>query len=327
MSGSASRNRRPLRRAFPHRRTSEASSRLARSLSASLADRWLVYTRELGRCRARFSERAVHDLRVALRRLISALDMACAVAAGAPVRRVRREFRRLLGSCSALRDVQVQLLLVKDLHSRHPQVAVIRTMLLVRERRLVARLRKEIARVRTGEQADSMQMLREAIEKALGDSSRARLRRAAVAAAATAAFAEAVRRRTMIDRRPASIHALRVAFKKFRYKAETLQPLLPWIDRERLRAMHAYQTRMGEIQDLEVFLGVVREQAMPLRRRGTPAFRPVVLELLARRRELVRVFHSRADELYEFWSVPVNTPESAFSGVRRKQQGTKHTRR
>jgi CHAD domain-containing protein len=240
--------------------------------------------------------------------------MAGAVAADARLRTMRRDLKRLLGECSALRDVQVQLLLVQELLPRHPQLELIRTMLLVKERRLVERLRREIARGKTAEHAVAVQNLRESVERVFCDSSRARLRRAAVVATATAAYATAVQRRAMIDRRrPATIHALRVAFKKFRYKAEMLQPLLPWLVKERLRAMNGYQTRMGEIQDVEVFLGVVREQARRARLRRGPAFRPVILELLARRRELLRSFFAASSELYDFWTIPANAPEAAFA--------------
>jgi CHAD domain-containing protein len=287
-------------------------------ITASLADRWFKYTRELRKCQTGFSEKSVHDLRVALRRMISALDMAGAVVADRPLGRVRRELKRLLGNFSALRDVQVQLLIVEEMVSRHPQLAVIRTTLLVKEERLVDRLRKQITKVRTSDHAAAIQSLGASVERAFQDFSRARSRRGAVVATATAAFARAVQSKEMANRsRPETIHRLRVAFKKFRYRAEMLQPLLSWFAKDRLTAMNAYQTRMGEIQDIDVFLRVVRVFAARPRRRGSPPFRPVILELLARRRELIRRFFSSSAELYTFWSVAANAPHAAFARARR----------
>jgi CHAD domain-containing protein len=250
--------------------------------------------------------------------MISALDMAGAVIEDRRFAFLRRDLKRLLERFSPLRDSQVLLLLVTEMLPRHPQLAVIRTMLLVKKERLVTRLRLQVRNVKTAEHAVAIQVLRESVDRAFRDSSRARLRRAAVVATATAAFARAVQMKEMTDRsRPASIHRLRVAFKKFRYRAEMLQPLLPWLTKERLSAMNAYQTRMGEIQDVEVFLGLLRTQAGRLRRSGTPAFRPAVLELLARRRALVQRFLASAAELYDFWPVPADAPHGVFSRARR----------
>jgi CHAD domain-containing protein len=231
--------------------------------------------------------------------------------------RVRRGLQRTLRSLSELRDIQVQLLLVRDMLPRHPQLALVRTILLMKQTRCIRRMRARVSRLSITTDAMAVEHLTACIDRAFQDSSRARQRRAAVVATTTLAFARAVQMKELVDRaRPASIHRLRVAFKKFRYRAETLQPLLPSLTRDRLSAMNAYQTRMGSIQDVDLLLVVVRGLAAR-RRRGDPPLRPVVLELLERRRELIRMFLASSADLYGFWPVPVHAPLTVFAGARR----------
>jgi CHAD domain-containing protein len=309
VSALRSRNKPPAR----PRRPARASVRLSSYLSASLADRWLRYTRELQVCRRAFSEKSVHDLRVACRRMISILEMADTVLHDRRVGRLVKELRRLFRALSELRDTQVQTLRVSAMAAVHPQLGTFRTVLLVKERRLSNRLVTRMPAATVAEQAAVVQQIRTAVENAFLDASRARARRAAVIAMTTAAYARAVELKEIADRsRPQSIHALRVAFKKFRYRAETLQPLFPWLTRERLEALNAYQTMMGEIQDLDTLLAAVRAHARRVQHRGGPAFHPVVLELLRLRREAIRVFLSASGELYGFWPVPVDAPHEAF---------------
>lgn len=319
------RTRRPVPRAgaaVPARRPpSLASQRVSAYVTRSLTQRWRKYTRELRTCQLEFAEESVHDLRVSIRRMVSTLDMAGAVIPDRAAKRLRRDLKRLLDRLNPLRDVQVQVMLVDGMLPRHPRLGVIRTILLMRERRLIAQLSERVKRVKPATHAPVIRLLREKVERSFYDSSRARTRRAAVIATATAAFANAVQLKEMADRsRPATIHRFRVAFKKFRYKAEMLQPLLPWLRKEQLSAMNAYQTRMGDIQDIEVFLGLVRRYAARHRRPGMPPFRPVVLELLARRRELIRTFFLSASELYSFWHITANAPHTVFTSAPRRKR-------
>jgi CHAD domain-containing protein len=68
------------------------------------------------------------------------------------------------------------------------------------------------------------------------------------------AFDSAIRLKERIDNRdPRSIHATRIAFKKFRYMVEVLAGRWAWADKHLLSRMRSYQGLMGDIQDAEVF--------------------------------------------------------------------------
>jgi len=270
----------------------------------SLERRWARAVREAERCRRALSEDGVHDLRVAIRRLIATLDLVAVVLDDPGPRGLRRNLRKSLATLGALRDVQVQLLLLGPVAARHPSIEPLQTVLKVRERRLITRVKGRLAS--TTPETDAATLRRAAVKVPAAF----RVRGAAVFAAATLAFARAVLCRETADpAQPDTIHRLRIAFKKFRYAAEALQPLLPGITKEMLHAMDAYQTRMGAIQDLEVLAESIRLFCMRSGPRGKGIPAPLVHELAGRRRVLLREFRRSADELYGFWRFPFPAPE------------------
>jgi CHAD domain-containing protein len=115
---------------------------------------------------------------------------------------------------------------------------------------------------------------------------------------------------------PTTIHRLRVAFKKVRYAAEILTPLLPWMTRSRRKWMQEYQTLMGEVQDAEVMIAGVRRYAAapsPSPSMGRRVSMLAVQELLARRkREALAAFMQHAGELeHNLWGDRSGRPTSA----------------
>src|SRR5512134_1193721 len=90
------------------------------ALRSSLERRWSRTGREVRLCRRGLTEVAVQDLRVAIRRMIAALDLAAVVLDDPDLARVRRRLRRSLAALGALRDIQVQLLLLEPAAARHP---------------------------------------------------------------------------------------------------------------------------------------------------------------------------------------------------------------
>ena len=72
-------------------------------------------------------------------------------------------------------------------------------------------------------------------------------------AAADEAFSHVIQTYFAMDaENPASIHKLRIAFKKFRYTLEIIHPLLSNFPDANFERMHNYQAKMGEIQDMQV---------------------------------------------------------------------------
>jgi CHAD domain-containing protein len=69
------------------------------------------------------------------------------------------------------------------------------------------------------------------------------------------AYAIVNQRYAMVDPgQPATIHRVRLAFKKFRYMIEAIFPILQDFPVDHLKKLHDYQVIMGDIQDMEVAL-------------------------------------------------------------------------
>ena len=96
-----------------------------------------------------------------------------------------------------------------------------------------------------------------------------------------------------------TIHRTRIAFKRLRYLCELLQPLLPGVTPRRLRQMHDWQTRMGDIQDAEVLLAQM-ERAVKRGAVTVTAVKRLHAALAQQLVFLVNRFIASADELEQF---------------------------
>lgn len=281
-------------------------------LRQMLEDRWSTFARELLRVRRKGTEEAVHDVRVATRRLIAFLDLAAAFVTPGAVHKLRRQARVLLKALNALRDVQVQRLGVKGFWVTFPILRLYDASLRRRERSLGNEASGAF-------KAFPLQQMEAAVGRLDADVQRVfdgpALRRSGwhlMTGTAAASFGRAVERRRSIRRdRPETLHRFRVAFKKFRYTIEMLGPAFPWVDEGLHKTMNRYQTVLGEIQDVEVLAAGLRSYAR--RRRvgkaeGGGSLLPVFRMLANRRAELLRQFRQSADDLYRFWE-PTTIPE------------------
>lgn len=288
-------------------------------VASTLETRWSKFVRELARCRRRYSEGAVHDLRVATRRLVSALEIAAAVVPGWNCRKVRRLLKKRIDVFDPLRDTHVQILTVEKLISAGAPLTPYHTMLRARERALTRDVAAKIHRMKTDDLQRRVEEVREQILGMVPDTSvRHAVRDAAIGAAARA-FVRVVDRYAGINAADTNtIHRLRLAFKKFRYMVEILQPLLPLAGKRMLKSMHDYQTRMGDIQDAEVLMtsvGAFASQRPHLSR----SLMPVQQELSRRRAALIDTFIEACGEVFTFWPLDrlQESPKRVRSTTRR----------
>ena len=293
-------------------------------LIGHLDDRWQKYRKQLKRCQKKSSEKSVHDLRVATRRLISLMDIVVTVAPDDRLRKLRRTLKKRFDALSLLRDTQVQLLSVEEMLSRFPQLETFRTVLKVREQRQRKQIDKQVAKAAAGSTGKMLLSTRKRIQLQFEAPAMHSAGLAAVTGAVGAAFAKAVDlRRNVKPGDTRTIHRLRVAFKKFRYMVEVLQPVLIGVTGDQFKAMNAYQVRMGNIQDIEVLTADidtyarrrtrtrkgVQKRSSASRLRLDPSFRPVLLELTTRRIALIEEYQKSADELFGFWKEPARMPD------------------
>ena len=257
------------------------------------------YRKRLARCQEAFSEKAVHDLRVETRRVLALVGLLETLHFKDGLNRLSRLFKKRLDSFDDLRDTQVQLRLLKPLWRQFPEAREFRTQLRQHEQRLITGHAREIKSVGHARPNRKLKELQKVLRKRAGrkgrDSSES-----LVLSALQAAFDQVVALRANVFRRDvAAIHRMRVAFKRYRYMSELLQPFQPWLTTARCRRMRIYQAMAGEIQDIVVLLErldhYVREQTV-----SKVTTRDLRKELLRRKRRAIDSFMTRIDELYDF---------------------------
>jgi CHAD domain-containing protein len=271
-----------------------------RLVSVALDNRLGVCMARLHGARTRASETAIHDLRVSLRRLIAALDLAGDIVPDPGIPALRRKLRKILKQFNALRDVHISLLAMTEVRASAPSV---RSYILVLQRQERILLRECVATLK-GIDMRGLERAVATVQQSLfatgADPALAAAMPAVVAGSMARTSTRALRALKDVNTaNPSTIHTLRVAFKKVRYAAEILTPLLPWMTRSRRKWMQEYQTRMGEVQDCEVMIaGVRRYAAAPSPSMSRRVSMLAVQELLARRkREALAAFMHHAGEL------------------------------
>ena len=192
-----------------------------------------------------FSSKAVHDLRVVLRRCRSLADGIRAVDPDKRWKKMRRQATELFDSLGALRDCQVMLQWVEKLRQEGDPVADA----------LLIYLRQQ----ESGQKLQAQEVITAFDRNQWEQWSRALPLRAARVPADSAVFQALALERLTAARRlqiPAlktgghlALHRLRIAVKKFRYVVENFLPKLhkEWKDDLKLA-----QDLLGEIHDLDV---------------------------------------------------------------------------
>jgi CHAD domain-containing protein len=216
----------------------------------SLNSRWDDYEAKLKTCRGEFSETAVHDFRVAERRLLAVLDLLHALIRDPEIQKIRRMLKDELDDLDDLRDIQALLAGISETIHVTPILRPFQKYLLHKEKLLLRVAHKEIKSLKIANLSKQIMNLGQTINEANQTDLDANL-----FPAVDEAYATVTQRYVMVDpRQPATIHRLRIAFKKFRYIIEAIYPMLQGFPAEHPYRMHEYQTAMGNIQDMEVAL-------------------------------------------------------------------------
>jgi CHAD domain-containing protein len=216
----------------------------------SLNTRWDTYKAELKTCRREFSEEAVHDFRVAARRLLALLDLLRMMFQDQGIKKTRRVLKDQLDALDDLRNTQVLLADMSEVIHETPAMQPFQEYLQHKEKKSLRAARKEIRSLKVASLAKRIQKLNQTIKAVkqtdLGTS---------LFSVVDEAYAVVNQRYALVDpAQPATIHRARLAFKKFRYMVEAISPILEDFPADHLKRLHDYQSAMGDIQDMEVAL-------------------------------------------------------------------------
>ena len=196
----------------------------------------------------------MHELRVETRRLLALLDLLESFHLEGSLKKLRKDFKRRLDAFDDLRDTQVQLRFLKPLWPEFPEAANFRALLRDREKDLVGKLSRKVKATKYSRLNRQLKLVERHLERCAGNAIRDSSGALATAAARRVFGRVAVLRQRVRRSVPSTLHRMRVAFKRFRYLNELLQPFLSHLTEERLDHMKQYQGAAGEIQDIEVLL-------------------------------------------------------------------------
>ena len=212
--------------------------------------RWKNYRAELKRCRAEFSNEAVHDLRSAARRMLAFIRLLNSVAPRPRLQKLGRAFKDQMDEFNDLRDTQVILAEISETIQELSQLREFQEYLQGVETRLLKTLRKKLKVIDLFDVSKRIRRMRESLKTEPNSDPVWQILQAV-----DDSFLITRQRQNWINpAQAATIHRVRIAFKTFRYMVEIIYPLLHDFPSENLNQMHEYQSLMGEIQDVEVIM-------------------------------------------------------------------------
>jgi CHAD domain-containing protein len=262
---------------------------------------WENYRSELKNCRREFTEDAVHDLRVATRRILALIQLLNSISPHPRLKKMARAFKQQLDEFDDLRDTQVILGELSTILQELPQLDDFEQYLRSHEQQMLQDLQKLLKQRKTSEIAEWIQKTLDALE----EDAPADLKTQTLDAVDDAFLAVRQRLGWVDVARSATIHRVRVAFKAFRYMVEIVHPLVKDFPSTLIKQMNEYQTLMGNIQDAEVFAGTLADFA---------AHAPFVDQDATqhyyekRRSEAISAFVKAMDQLHTFWRPAPDQP-------------------
>ncbi len=272
-------------------------------LLTALDERWENYRTQVKTCRREFSEEAVHDLRVSTRRLLAALDIVRALDPHPRLQKVRRVLKDQIDDLDDLRDVQVMLAEAVENIERFGELQSFVSHLQEQEAHFLRKARKQVNRLKLSELRRRIEKIRDSIKKRMVEEKF----RALLFQAVDNVYARTVQVLNQVDAsRPGTIHRLRLAFKKFRYTVEVVCALIANYPEKHRERMHEYQSAMGDIHDIEVFLNTLADFSES----GAASFdiKPVCSFYEKRHAELIASFMDDKAELFTFWRAASDQP-------------------
>ena len=264
--------------------------------------RWRAYRLELKRCQTEPTEEAVHDLRVATRRLLALIDLLRVIASHPSLQKLQRTLKDQLDDLNELRDTQVMLVETSEALDELPEIEPFQKFLDKRERHLLRSTAKAIKGFKYSGVRKRMDSVRKKILKQKLDI----ILNSLLLQAVDNQFGAVMRRLQRLDpANLATVHRMRISFKKFRYMVEIIHPLIPNFPQNNFKHMHDYQGAMGDIQDMEILLSTFEDFA---ERDVSYDPEPVLRYYQQRSNEFVNTFIEDMHQVNTFWRTSSDAP-------------------
>ncbi|HEU4533046.1 MAG TPA: CHAD domain-containing protein [Polyangiaceae bacterium] len=231
------------------------------TLSAYVKPRLLALNEELVRAVPRVvagdDGEAVHDLRVALRKLRSVLRVVRRLYGRFHADAVRAGFKRVADATGALRDEEVLAETLSGLELSPRAREALAAWLRARHARRERKLRRDVAALVGGGALDAPSAMLAALLTLPADPARDRPAARFARKIVFGALDDIERAQPVDPADAAGLHDLRILYKRLRYAVDAFAGVLPPEFSALERAAAAFQKRLGTIHDLDVALDVV----------------------------------------------------------------------
>lgn len=270
-------------------------------LAEALEKAWDKYRTEIRNCREEFSNEAVHDLRVATRRMLAIVKLLNSMEPRPRFDKIIREFKDQLDELDDLRDTQVILAEISEVRNELPQLHPFQEQLQVDEGKMLRILRKKIKKFETSDLEKRIDKTRASLEDDETEDLESKILQAV-----DDAYQLANKRLVWVDAtRATTIHRVRVAFKSLRYMIEIIHLLLQDYPEQNIKRMNDYQSLMGEIQDSEVFMQTLADYSET---GSFPDMEPVRRYYEQRHNEAISAYIQDMNKLHRFWRPAPDQP-------------------
>ena len=226
-------------------------------LVEALDKHWNIYYAKLKLTRREFSREAVDDLRVALRHLLPVIEMLRTIAPEPQLQKFYKTLKDLLDAMEELRDIQVSQVEFSEAINEFPKARPFLTYLEKREDRLLRKMERRVHQLKPGNLIKHASTIRRSIVGLYA--TRPEITRLLLEAVDDAFILVQNRYEVLDQAKPAGIHRLRVAMRKFRYRLEIVNPVLADFSPEILERLHDLQDSLGYLKDIEILLGYLDE--------------------------------------------------------------------
>jgi len=268
-------------------------------LKNALSQAWDYYVMQYNSLVVEFAEEPVHDFRVGIRRVTSLLMLIEELDHFHYSKLIKKQLKFQIKSFNKLRDTQVQIINIKNMLDKYPDLSYFVGFLEQKEKDLIIEAKETVSKIDLDEIYGFLILLKiELTNKFLKNKFNVQT----LFDSAHLSFLEVVKCKNMVEpENPSTIHKVRLNFKKFRYIMEILREHFGY-DKDYFITMKKFQTTMGEIQDNLVLLPIIQEFAEKQQVIPNSQFSTAIEEILSQRQLLIKRFISNSGILLTLWN-------------------------
>jgi CHAD domain-containing protein len=236
---------------LPEKDTDVSENLLVRALLKTTMEYWDQLRRSWKDVRRDASEASIHDLRVASRRLGAALGLVESILQEVSASKARRRLKKLMEKLGPLRDVQVQIGIVKKWR-RKGGVEKFKELLQRTERRESGRIHRYLSADRKGGIRQALKAFEGKASKPLKEMPAETIKARIEESLNTQRADLEVARKNLVRTDPKSLHALRRTARKLRYSLEAASSAIGAAPEAEVHRLRQLQTSLGHQRDLQI---------------------------------------------------------------------------